>query len=139
MEFLSQAGQWIVQALGALSVVVLAIFLYALWQWIRLKIANEAARVDSFLDSVLEREAQRLVRWAEQAFPGEKGGEKLKRVLGLMLSFFPNATVDRVRPFVEEAVYWMNQEQAERTLPTLDMAGSLERKVAELRRHDEWL
>lgn len=136
MEFLSQAGQWIVQALGALAGVELVVFLYALWQWVRLKIAGEAAREDNFLDGVLEREAQRLVRWAEQAFPGTKGGEKLKRVLRLMLSIFPNATEERLRPFVEEAVYWMNQEKAESTLPALDMAGSLERKVAELRRHD---
>ena len=136
MEFLSQAGQWIVQALGALAGVELVVFLYALWQWVRLKIAGEAAREDNFLDGVLEREAQRLVRWAEQAFPGTKGGEKLNRVLRLMLSIFPNATEERLRPFVEEAVYWMNQEKAERTLPALDMAGSLERKIVELRRHD---
>ena len=136
MEFLSQAGQWIGQALGALAGVGLVVFLYALWQWVRLKIAGEAAREDNFLDGVLEREAQRLVRWAEQAFPGTKGGEKLNRVLRLMLSLFPNATEERLRPFVEEAVYWMNQEKAKGNLPALDMAGSLERKIVELRRHD---
>ena len=122
MDFLANAGQWILQAASAIAGVALALIAFALWQWLQIKIAGEGAKVDGLLDTILEREAERLVKWAELAFPGMAGGDKLRRVLDMLLSLFPDATEERLRAFVEAAVYRVKVEDAPYVIqPHLDM------------------
>lgn len=122
MDFLTNAGQWILQAAGAVSGIAVAIFFYSLWRWLQLKIAGETAKVDAILDRLLEDEAERLVKWAEQAFPGMAGSDKLRRVLDMLLSLFPDAAEERLRAFVEAAVYRVKVEDAPYVIqPHLDM------------------
>ena len=122
MDFLTNAGQWILQAVSAIAGIALALFAFALWRWLQLKIVGETAKVDAVLDGLLEREAERLVKWAELAFPGMAGGDKLRRVLDMLLSLFPDATEERLRAFVEAAVYRVKVEDAPYVIqPHLDM------------------
>lgn len=98
---------WAILALGVLVALPTGV------AWLKAWIQEAHTLIEERLDMLVDQASIRLVRWAEQTMTEAGGTDKLDAVLERLEALFPGVSLERLREYVEKAVYEMNQDKVD--------------------------